>query len=131
MKQSNRPPFIDRIERLPRNVRIIILWISVAIGSIIAFTLWSLQLKYDLARSFEMNSRGGMELTHVPETEEFRRELPSLWSSIKETLSDVVSHIDNENKSGANESITPLPETSPIPIRFQESTASETYLPDL
>lgn len=70
---------VKKVQDKPSYIRVQILWVSVTIAMIVIFSLWLINMKSNVISSFDKTEK------QIEETK-----LPSLFSSLKETVSNAI-----------------------------------------
>ena len=93
----NLSDYLEKLQNKPRHVRVFILWVSVAISMTIVLALW--------IWSLEGLSESGPEKISQSENQktesltELKKEIPSLWQSLKASVSDILQTIEKESET--------------------------------
>lgn len=77
--------FLEKLQNKPKHVRIFILWTSVVISMTLLFVLWAWSLGGPQEKQLETISQ--LENQETKSFTELKKEIPSLWQSLKASLS--------------------------------------------
>lgn len=77
--------FLEKLQNKPKHVRIFILWTSVVISMTLLFVLWTWSLGGPQEKQSETISQ--LENQETKSFTELKKEIPSLWQSLKASLS--------------------------------------------
>ena len=92
--------YLEKIQNLPRHVRVVIMWVGVAIFMTFFLILWvatigSGQKDENLASENQFSGQ-------TPSFSEAKEEIPSLWQSLNASVSGLIDTIDEARQSGTD-----------------------------
>lgn len=93
----NTANFLEKLQKKPRHVRVIIMWTGVAIFMTLLFIFWVWTLGFN--QSVEKNisqAQGTKSLDDVT------KEIPTLWQSLKAGISDIFDTIGSSSTPSKN-----------------------------
>ncbi|OGZ33965.1 MAG: hypothetical protein A2Y98_00625 [Candidatus Portnoybacteria bacterium RBG_19FT_COMBO_36_7] len=116
--------YLEKIQNKPRPVRVIIMWVGVAIFMTFFLILWvatigsesSGQSAKDLASEYQFEQQ-------VQSFSEAKEEIPSLWQSLKASISGLFESVNEEIDKEPETNIEVVPQTS------DEKTVPPSVLP--
>ena len=101
--------FVEKLQNKPRQLRVLILWSSVAICMTIIFILWVWSFDTGPVEQSETNQKYFSQSSSLEET---KKEIPSLWQSLKGSVLEIINSV----KQNSNQSqIEIMPQSEEVP----------------
>ena len=90
--------FIENLQRKPRYIRVAILWTVVGIFMLGLFVFWINTLDLGMAKPQLQQQKEAM--SGEKSLSEIKKEIPSLWQSLKAGAGDLFEMVNKESESG-------------------------------
>jgi hypothetical protein len=89
--------YLEKIQNKPRHVRVVIMWVGVAIFMTLFLILWAATI--DSGQSNENLASENQFLDQAQSFSEAKEEIPSLWQSLKASVSGLFESLNQAEQS--------------------------------